>query len=82
MRLYFLKQNPKIICYRDYKKFCNEIFKAELDNELSKHDIYNIGYQHFLNIFLEILNKHVPVKKRFIRANQRSFITPISVKLQ
>ena len=40
MRLYFLKQNPKIICYRDYKKFCNEIFKAELDNELSKHDIY------------------------------------------
>ena len=61
MKLHFSKQKPKIICYRDYKKFGDEIFKAELDNELRKHDIYNREYRHFLNIFLEILNKHAPV---------------------
>ena len=34
MKLHFPKQKPKIICYRDYKKFRSEIFKAECDNEL------------------------------------------------
>ena len=32
-------------------------------------------YQHFLNIFLDILNKHAPIKKKYIRANQSNFMT-------
>ena len=38
-----------------------------------KHDINNIEYQHFLNTFIEILNKHVPMK--YLRANQGKFMT-------
>ena len=38
------------------------------------YDRYNTEYQHFLNIFLDILNKHVPIKKKYFRANQRNFI--------
>ena len=30
----------------------------------------------FLNILLEILNKHAPVKEKYIRANKRSFTPP------
>ena len=32
-------------------------------------------YQHFLNIFIEILNKHVPIKQNYLRANQGRFMT-------
>ena len=34
-----------------------------------KHDINNIEYQHFLNIFIEVLNKHAPMKIKYLRAN-------------
>ena len=32
-------------------------------------------YQHFLNIFIEILNKHAPMKIKYLRANQGKFMT-------
>ena len=32
-------------------------------------------FQHFLNIFIEILNKHVPIEQRHLRANQGRFMT-------
>ena len=40
------------------------ITHLELDNELLKYDLCNIEYQHFLNIFLDILKKHAPFKKK------------------
>ena len=30
--------------------------------------------QHFLDIFIEILNKHAPMKQKYLRANQRRFM--------
>ena len=56
-----------------------EIFSVDLDNELLKNDIYNMKYQHFLIIFLEImeiLNKNAPDKKKYIRGSQISSMTP------
>ena len=44
-------------------------------NLIMNYDFYNIEYQHFLNSFLEILNKHFLIKKKCIRANQSSFMT-------
>ena len=32
-------------------------------------------YRHFLNIFIEILNKHAPTKQKYVRANQGRFMT-------
>ena len=32
-------------------------------------------FQHFLNIFIEILNKHVPIEQRHLGANQGRFMT-------
>ena len=34
-------------------------------------------YQPFLNIFLEVLNKHAPMKQKYLRANQGRFMTKI-----
>ena len=64
-----------MINYRDYRKFLNEEFRAQLDYEISKHDINNMEYQHFLNIFIEVINKHAPIKEKYLRSNQGRFIT-------
>ena len=69
LKQYFPKPKPKIVNYRDYRNFRNDEFRAELDNEILKHDINNIGYQHFLNIFIEILNEYAPMKIKYLRAN-------------
>ena len=72
---YFPKLKPKVVNYRDYRNFRNNECKAELDNEMLKHDLGNMEYQHFLNIFIEILNKHAPMKQKYLRANQVRFMT-------
>ena len=40
-----------------------------------KHDINNMEYQHFFNIFIEVQNKHAPMKQKYLRANQGRFMT-------
>ena len=47
----------------------------ELDCELSKLDVCNLEFEHFLNIFIETLNKHAPTKKKCLRANQGEFMS-------
>ena len=42
LKQYFPKPKPKIVNYRDYRNFRNDEFRAELDNEILKHDINNI----------------------------------------
>ena len=75
LKQYFPKPKPKIVNYRDYRNFRNEEFRTELDNKILKHDINNIEYQHFLNIFIEILNKYAPMKIEYFRANHGKFMT-------
>ena len=53
--------------YRDYRNFPNDEFRADLDNEILNTNI-------FLTFFIEILNKHAPIKIKYIRANQRKFM--------
>ena len=57
LKQYFPKLKPKVVNSRDSQNFQNNEFRDELDNEMSKHDLDNMK-QHFLNIFIEILNKH------------------------
>ena len=75
LKQYFPKLKPKVVNYRDYRNFRNNEFRAELDNEMLKRDLGNMEYQHFLNIFIEILNKHAPMKQKYLRANQGRFMT-------
>ena len=75
LKQYFPNLTPKVVNYRDYHKFGNDEFRAQLDNEILKHDINNMEYQQFLNIFTDILNKHAPMKERYLRVNQGRFTT-------
>ena len=40
-----------------------------------KRDLGNMEYQHFLNIFIEVLNIHAPMKQKYLRTNQARFMT-------
>ena len=40
-----------------------------------ENKIKNMEYQHFLNIFIAILNKHAPMKQKYLRVNQGRFMT-------
>ena len=75
LKQYFPNLRPKVVNYRNYRNFRNEEFRAQLDNEILKHNVNNTEYQHFLKIFIEVLNKHAPMKQKYLRANQRRFMT-------
>ena len=71
----FHKLPPTLINYRNYSKFNDEHFRLELSNELFDNcDLNNITYEKFIEIFLNVLNKHAPLKTKLVRANNVPFM--------
>ena len=68
---------PKIIHYRNYKTFDANLFKEELNNELLSIDNYNVDLVEFTNTVLSLLDKHPPIKRKYIRANSSAFMTKV-----
>jgi hypothetical protein len=66
------KLMPKIVKYRDYKLYNNEIFRDKLVNKLAKE--YNCSFFTFIDIAYQALNELAPSKQRFVRGNQSPFI--------
>ena len=75
MRVNFQKQIPKVLNYRNYKLFNNELFRNDLLKEFSVLGYQNVSCKDFETIFLHILNIHAPQKKKYIRANNAPFMT-------
>ena len=73
--MFYKKQKPKIIHYRNYKTFKEQLFRIELDKELEKIDLNNAELAEFHNELLSVLNKHAPIKYKYIRANNSSYMT-------
>ena len=69
----FPKAKPKVIQYRDYKKFDVQNFRKDLKNGLQNKLVDN--YATFEEIFLEILDNHAPLKKKILRANDKPYMT-------
>ena len=60
----FRKKPPKVIQYRNYKKFSHTKFRDELEYSLNRVNIYNISNDQFVTTFMDILNRHAPVKQK------------------
>ena len=80
MKSHIPKQQANIIKYRNYKGFNETKFRSELANilDLNIHESRNIDF--FKNIFLTVLSKHVPIKAKYLRANNSPFVTKDSRK--
>ena len=76
LKTFFMKQEPKIIKYRDFSKFNNQAFRDELYGELYLNNtLKNISFDNFQNISANIFERHAPIKEKYIRNNQSHFIT-------
>ena len=73
MRIQFIKGNPKVKFYRDYKSFNFESFNNDLDGLLKAEN--NMNYSTFQNTFMQDLNTHTLVKKKVQGFNNNRFIT-------
>ena len=71
----FAKTKPKEIIYRDYKKFNADFFKSDLKVALSNEGDVIHRYALFEKIFLQVLDKHAPLRKKLLRANHAPYTT-------
>ena len=68
---------PKKIIFRDYKKFDEQNFLYDLDQQMIKGKFYKEKnkYESFSDTFKAIVNKHAPQKEKIVRENSASFMT-------
>ena len=70
------KLPPKIIKYRQWKHFNQDLFKFELSESLQENKNANLkGYITFEKSFETILEKHAPLKTKFLRGNNQPYMT-------
>ena len=67
------KLPPRIIKYRDYKNFNEDNFLYELNTCIFNNAISN--YDNFENIFTNILDRHAPLKTKYLRANNKPHVS-------
>ena len=72
-KLYFSKAKAKEISYRNFRDFKEDNFKRNLQNRPSAESVEE--YAPFEKVFLDVLNKHAPLKKKVVRANHAPYIT-------
>ena len=70
----FPKVKPKEVTYRIYKHFDEKMFRYELSEALKSNDKNNVNYEVFENIFLSVLERHAPLKNKFIRGNHMPYM--------
>ena len=75
LKLHFKHAAPKIINYRSYKNYNAQSFNAELEFVLQENNFIDMSNDEFTKLVLETLEKHAPMKTKYIRANQSPFIT-------
>ena len=61
------KSKPREIHYRDYKKFDSLKFNVDLKNAFA--------HEKFDKVFMTVLNRHAPLKKKILRANHSSYMS-------
>ena len=71
-KVLFNKPKPKIIQYRKYKNFSNETFMHELESALSI--VSQVWFGTFKITVDNIFQKLTLIKKRYVQANQPSFM--------
>ena len=74
MKTKFEKLKPKEVTYRNYKYFDDKMFKSDLSKELRSNVQSKKKYAIFEDIFLRVLDRHAPMKRKFIRGNHAPYM--------
>ena len=73
---HYTRLKPKIIYYRNYKNFNEELFLKDLENSnlSANSDNPHENYTNLSQTFSKVVQKHTPLKKKIIRRNHAPFI--------
>ena len=71
LKMGFQKKLPKIIAYRDYKKFGN----AKLRDDVNNFVFDSLDVSSFNETIFDIFDKHAPIQQKYLRANEAPFMT-------
>ena len=69
------KAPPKVVSYRDDKNLSQLYFRRELQQCLMKYDMHELSNDDFVRIFMDIFDRHAPLKQKYVRSNQVPFMT-------
>ena len=70
LKMGFQKLKPHIAAYRDSKHFDNEKFRSDIQNCASEKNL-----KYFKETVFCIFNRHAPIKRKYVRANEAPFMT-------
>ena len=76
IKVFYKKQKTNIVTDPNYKHFSNEAFMFDVKNSIiqitsGKNDL---KFDQFKTALHEAIQRHAPIKKRYVRANQALFI--------
>ena len=75
MKTTFQKLDPKIIHYRDYRKYCNDSFRQDLLSTMVMENInLSNGLQKCIDICIKTLDKFALRKKKYSRGYNMPFM--------
>ena len=76
MKVFYKKQKTNIVTYRNYEHFSNEAFMLDVKNSIIQLTSENndLEFDRFKTALDEAIQRHAPIKKRYVRTNQASFI--------
>ena len=77
LKTFFQKKGPKVISYRDYKNYSNDIFRQLINDDFNVlHQTSNEHQplQTYLNVCMRALDVCAPRKTKYVRANNSPFM--------
>ena len=71
MKVFYKKQKSTIITNRSHKHFSGEVFMTDVQNRTSQETSENndLEFDLFRASLNEAIQKHVPIKQRYVCAN-------------
>ena len=70
---HFSKEKAREISCRNFRDFKEDNFNRDLQNRFSAE--FAEEYDPFEKVFLDVLNKHAPLKKKVVRADHAPYTT-------
>ena len=76
IKVFYKKQKSNVVAYRNYKHLSNEAFIFDVKNSIIQMTSENNGleFDHFKAAHDEAIQRHAPITKRYVRANQAPFM--------
>ena len=57
-------------------------FNHEFNEILSQHNLYHLSNDEFVDLTMNVLDRHAPLKQKYIRATQGPFMTKKPIMLR